>query len=353
MATRGPLNSAEPTTSILISGVYNAQAPAPADEQVCALQLDSEGNLLVNVMEGGGVLGSVKIEDSSGNALNSNGSGALQVAVVSGGGSNPSVGLTGAAAPTSATEIGIIDGSGKLQGASSSNPVPVSGTVAVSNFPATQPVSIASGQVASGAFASGSIASGAIASGAIASGAIAAGAAAAGAFADGSVYVRSNAAATFPVTATIAAAQTIAVTNAGTFAVQASGTVTANQGTAGAVTAPWPTRPGSPMTASWLQLPINVSGLGANIIVPAVGGQTVRVMRIFFVNSDPTNATNVTVQDTSPTSFTGPVRLITAGSFNGQDSNGEPLFVSGTGQGIQINSTAAVQLSGTVWYTQS
>src|SRR5579864_26270 len=96
------------------------------------------------------------------------------------------------------------------------NPVAVTGTF----FQATQPVSIASGQVASGAFASGSIASGAIASGAIASGAIAAGAAAAGAFADGSVFVRSNAAATFPVTATIAAAQTIAVTNAGTFAVQ-------------------------------------------------------------------------------------------------------------------------------------
>ena len=77
------------------------------------------------------------------------------------------------------------------------NPVAVTGTF----FQATQPVSIASGQVASGAFASGSIASGAIASGAIASGAIAAGAAAAGAFADGSVFVRSNAASTFPVTA--------------------------------------------------------------------------------------------------------------------------------------------------------
>jgi trimeric autotransporter adhesin len=77
------------------------------------------------------------------------------------------------------------------------NPVAVTGTF----FQATQPVSIASGQVASGAFASGSIASGAIASGAIASGAIAAGAAAVGAFADGSVYVRSNAASTFPVTA--------------------------------------------------------------------------------------------------------------------------------------------------------
>ena len=96
----------------------------------------------------------------------------------------------------------VIVDSGTITAVTSiTNPVAVTGTF----WQATQPVSIASGQVASGAFASGSIASGA---------------AAAGAFADGSVFVRSNAASTFPVTATIAAAQTIAVTNAGTFAVQ-------------------------------------------------------------------------------------------------------------------------------------
>lgn len=52
--TRGPLNSADPSTSFLVGGVYNAVAPAPADEQPCALQLDSQGNLLVNVIAGGG-----------------------------------------------------------------------------------------------------------------------------------------------------------------------------------------------------------------------------------------------------------------------------------------------------------
>jgi hypothetical protein len=65
----------------------------------------------------------------------------------------------------------------------------VTGSVAVTGtfFQATQPVSIASGQVSSGAIASGAVASGAIASGAIASGAIAAGAVAAGAFVSGSI----------------------------------------------------------------------------------------------------------------------------------------------------------------------
>jgi hypothetical protein len=112
-------------------------------------------------------------------------------------------------------------------------------------------------------------------------------------------------------------------------------------------------RPASPTTANWSQAPINVTALGANVIITAVGGQTIRVMRMFFVNSDPTTVTNITIQDTTPTSFSGAFRVITGGSFNGNDANGEPLYVSAIGKGIQLNSSAAVQLSGTVWYTQS
>ena len=89
---------------------------------------DGAGNLNVNVQAGGGGGGTVQIEDTNGNPLDSNGSGALNVAVVSGGGSNPSVGTTGTTAPTSATEVGIIDNSGKLQGASSTNPVRIDPT---------------------------------------------------------------------------------------------------------------------------------------------------------------------------------------------------------------------------------
>lgn len=42
---------------------------------------------------------------------------------------NPSVGTNGAAAPASSTEVGMIDGSGNLQGVSATNPLPVTGTV--------------------------------------------------------------------------------------------------------------------------------------------------------------------------------------------------------------------------------
>lgn len=112
-------------------------------------------------------------------------------------------------------------------------------------------------------------------------------------------------------------------------------------------------RPASPTSSKWTQSSISVSSSGANIIIPGVSGQTVRVMRMFFVNSSSTTTTNVTIQDTTPTSFTGSFLLISGGSFNGSDANGEPLFISASGKGIQLNSTAAVQLSGAVWYTQS
>lgn len=55
-------------------------------------------------------------------------------------GSNASVGTTGVTAPTSATEVGFIDGSGNLQPFSGTSTV--SGpNVTVSNFPGTQPIS--------------------------------------------------------------------------------------------------------------------------------------------------------------------------------------------------------------------
>jgi len=87
-----------------VGGVFNLTPPAPADGQSCALQLDSAGNVLVNVAVGGG-----------------------------GGGSNASVGVDGAVAPTSATEIGAIDGTGKLQGVSATNPLPITGSISATN----------------------------------------------------------------------------------------------------------------------------------------------------------------------------------------------------------------------------
>lgn len=46
-----------------------------------------------------------------------------------GGGSNASVGANGVTGPTSSTQIGSVDGSGNLQPASATNPIPVTGTI--------------------------------------------------------------------------------------------------------------------------------------------------------------------------------------------------------------------------------
>lgn len=86
------LVSSAPSPGAVVAGVYDSTPPAPADGQAVALQTDSQGNLLVNVKVGSAT--------------------------------NPSVGVTGSTAPTSATEIGIVDNSGNLQNVSSTNPVP-------------------------------------------------------------------------------------------------------------------------------------------------------------------------------------------------------------------------------------
>jgi hypothetical protein len=84
-----------------------------------------------------------------------------------------------------------------------------------------------------------------------------------------------------------------------------SGTATANQGTAGTSTSPWYGRFGAPTTALWSQAAITFSSSGDNTIVAGSGSTTIRVMRMFFVNSNTTTLTNITFKDSTPTSLSG------------------------------------------------
>lgn len=126
---------------------------------------------------------------------------------------------------------------------------------------------------------------------------------------------------------------------------------TVTQGTAAAATAPWYDSPGTPTTSKLSQIAISFSGSGANTIVAASGSKTTRIFRLLLVVA---GATNVTLQDTagSPVTFTGAIPLFPGGSIT-LGFEGDPHFVTASSTGFAVNSSAAVQVSGCVWYTQS
>lgn len=108
-------------------------------------------------------------------------------------------------------------------------------------------------------------------------------------------------------------------------------------------------RQATPTTSNLSQAAVSFSASGANVIVAGVGGQTVRIFRMLLVVGA---ATNLTIQDTTPTNFSGAIPLAANGGLAFQ-FEGEPHYISAVGKGIQINNSNAVQVSGTVWYTQS
>jgi hypothetical protein len=108
-------NASSPTNELIVGGQFNTTPTTITSGNVSPLQLDSAGNLLVNVKSGGGS------------------------------GSNAAAGLTGSAVPTSADYVGFNSG-GNLVGVSSSNALPVTvqnSSIAVTGtfFQGTQPVS--------------------------------------------------------------------------------------------------------------------------------------------------------------------------------------------------------------------
>jgi hypothetical protein len=93
---------------------------------------------------------------------------------------------------------------------------------------------------------------------------------------------------------------------------------------------------------------INFSSSGNTTLVAGLSGQTIRVFRIMF---NVGGATNITISD-GVTTFSGPLSFSTGGGFV-LDFSGDPWYVTGLSNGFVFNSTAAVQVGGTVYYTQS
>jgi len=93
---------------------------------------------------------------------------------------------------------------------------------------------------------------------------------------------------------------------------------------------------------------INFSSSGNNTLIAGVGGQTIRVFRIAYNCG---GSTQITWLD-GITAMSGPLSF-SSGGGEILDFDGDPWFVTSTGNGLAFNSSNAVQVGGTVWYTQS
>lgn len=91
------------------------------------------------------------------------------------------------------------------------------------------------------------------------------------------------------------------------------------------------------------------SGAGANVIIPAVAAQTVRIYRMLLTVS---GVTNVEFMDGASTVLAGPFPMINGGSIILDDS-GEPWFITSEGNAFEVNLSSGVSTCCVVWYTQS
>lgn len=96
------------------------------------------------------------------------------------------------------------------------------------------------------------------------------------------------------------------------------------------------------------QAPINFATSGNNTIVAAVAGKVVKVYRMTLTVG---GATNITLYN-GATALTGPIPLATNGSYV-LDFSGIPWYTTTASNAFIINSSAAVQVSGALDYTQA
>ncbi|MFN4259777.1 MAG: hypothetical protein ACK4RK_10800 [Gemmataceae bacterium] len=94
---------------------------------------------------------------------------------------------------------------------------------------------------------------------------------------------------------------------------------------------------------------VNVSSSGNHTLVSGTFGQTVRVYRLMLVVAE---AVTVQFRDGSSSNLTGPLPLQAGGAII-LDFDGEPWFTTSSGNGFVLNLSAAVQVSGRIWYLKS
>jgi hypothetical protein len=93
-------------------------------------------------------------------------------------------------------------------------------------------------------------------------------------------------------------------------------------------------------------LPISFSSSGDNIVIAAVSGKLITVVQLYLVVA---GATNITFKD-GATALSGAMPMSTNGSIVLDVNQNLSWFI--TSGNFVINSSAAVQVSGEVYYVQ-
>jgi hypothetical protein len=121
-------------------------------------------------------------------------------------------------------------------------------------------------------------------------------------------------------------------------------------GTMASETDPYPTiaRPYLPTVARCNSSAINVAGSGDNQLLAGTGGQTIRVWKFWLVA-----AAAVSLKFRDGTTDLHPAIALVAGGSWLLDLDGEPWFVTAAGNALNLNLSAAVQVSGRWYYTKS
>lgn len=99
--------------------------------------------------------------------------------------------------------------------------------------------------------------------------------------------------------------------------------------------------------ADLLQVPITFSSIGSNPVIVGVPGAIIRIYKVFFIVAA---QTNITYQD-GANNISGPLSF-SANEGMVLDFDTKPWFTGSIGNAFNLNSSNAVQVGGTVYYTQ-
>jgi len=125
----------------------------------------------------------------------------------------------------------------------------------------------------------------------------------------------------------------------------ASGAQITSFGGSGAVTF------ANPTTSTLLKAQVNLSTSGDNTVISGVGGQTIRIMKMFLIIGGASEQ-DITFKDSTPAT------LLPSSPFTPPASlqlmlDGVPWFITAAGKDFIINLSAAQKVTGIVYYTQS